>query len=161
MKPCKVLGVNIKVNYFIHNSTSFRPHSPTRVHFNEENNQYFSRPNSIYVDQINLSTIPNSDEPDVVRTHSDQQQPQDAFENIAYIDDSSSSAENLDRASWHWCDVKLLSEIDVLDNAPTTFHRQAQKVSIYSFLVLSYTPCDLSNISTIYKALISNKNPFL
>ena len=77
----------------------FRPHSPTRVHFNEENNQYFSRPNSIYVDQINLSTIPNSDEPDVVRTHSDQQQPQDAFENIAYIDDSSSSAENLDRAS--------------------------------------------------------------
>ena len=94
---------------------SFRPHSPTRVHFNEENNQYFSRPNSIYVDQINLSTIPNSDEPDVVRTHSDQQQPQDAFENIAYIDDSSSSAENLDRASWHWCDVKLLSEIDVLD----------------------------------------------
>ena len=57
--------------------------------------------------------------------------------------------------------MKLLSEIDVLDNASTTFHRQAQKVSIYSFLVLSYTPCDLSNISTIYKALISNKIPFL
>ena len=83
----------IKIN------VSFRPHSPTRVHFNEENNQYFSRPNSVYVDQINLSTIPsNSGEPDVVRTHSEQP-PQDTFENIAYIDDSSSSAENLDRAS--------------------------------------------------------------